>query len=69
MARQTITLHQIRHSRPMGSDNLSLKLRTKARAAKLCRYLAKRYGIKTVTHAWKITPTAAEWVGLHRMGV
>ena len=66
---KTITLHQIRRSRPMGSDNLSMKLRTKTRASKLCRYIAKRYGIKTVTHAWKITPTQAEWVTLHRMGV
>lgn len=69
MTRKTITLHEIRRATPMGSVNLgNKKLRTKARATKLCKYLAKRYRIETVKHAWKINPTAAEWKTLERMG-
>jgi hypothetical protein len=70
MAPKTITLHEIRsvlpeHTKPLGSR----RLRTRKRATKLRRYLAKRYGLTTVTHSWRITPTEAEWATLRRQGV
>lgn len=67
--RKTITLHEVRRALPLGSKGMGQhKLRTKKRAIKLCRFLNARYGVGAVTHAWKISPSPAEWARLERMG-
>jgi hypothetical protein len=50
-----VRLYEIRRRRPMGTESMGRrKLRTRARAGKLCRYLKRRFGIETELHPWRI---------------